>query len=110
MDPLWILCLVPLAFVVGFTLSESGYKKNKRKIRKLKNKLKKYEKGATDMSKIINELVGKKCRLGILGVNGEVTVLDADDEWIKFEYTDKKGNKCVKIQPIDELSEIELLD
>ncbi len=106
----WILCLVPLAFACGFACSESGDRKNKRKIKKLKNKLKKYEKGARDMSKIINELIGKKCRLGVLGVNGEVTVLDADDEWIKFEYIDKKGKKCVKIQPIDELSEIELLD
>ncbi len=104
-----ILCLVPLVFAIVFTFSESNDKKNKR-IKKLKNKLKKYEKGATDMSKIINELIGKKCKLGIMGINGEVTVLDADDEWIKFEYTDKKGKKCVKIQPIDELSEIELLD
>ncbi len=106
----WILCIVPLAFISGLALSESGGKKNKNKIRKLKRKLKKYEKGATDMSKIINELIGKKCKLGILGINGEVTVLDADDDWIKFEYTDKKGNKCVKIQPIDEITEIELLD
>ncbi len=111
MDWWWILCLflclLPLAFSCGHSLTESG---DKRKIRKLKSKLKKYEKGAADMSKIINELIGKKCKLGILGINGEVTVLDADDEWIKFEYTDKKGNKCVKIQPIDDISEIELLD
>ena len=106
----WILCLIPLAFASGCALSESNSKKNKSKIRKLKSKLKKYEKGAIDMSKIINELIGKKCKLGILNINGEVTILDADDDWIKFEYTDKKGNKCVKIQPLDELSEIELLD
>lgn len=62
------------------------------------------------MSKIISELVGKKCRIGILGIDGVVTVLDADEEWIKYEYTDKKGNKCIKIQRIDELSEIDLLD
>ncbi len=105
----WILSFVPLAFALGFAFAESSDKKSK-KIKKLKNKLKKYEKGVTDMSKIINELIGKKCKLGIMGINGEVTVLDADDEWIKFEYTDKKGKKCVKIQPIDELSEIELLD
>jgi len=69
-----------------------------------------YKKGATDMSKIINNLVGKKCRLGILGIDGEVTVLDVDEEWIKYEYTDKKGNKCIKIQRIKDIAEISLLD
>ncbi len=110
MDWWWILCLVPLAFLFGLAFSESGDNKNKSKIRKLKGKLKKYEKGATDMSKIINELIGKKCKLGILGIDGEVNVLDADEDWIKFEYTDKKGNKCVKIQRIEDISEIALLD
>ncbi len=109
MDWWWILCLVPLAFFIGLAFSESAYKKNKE-VRKLKSKLKKYKKGATDMSKIINNLVGKKCRLGILGIDGEVTVLDVDEEWIKYEYTDKKGNKCVKIQRIEDISEIALLD
>ncbi len=110
MEWLGILCLAQLIFVFALVYSESVGKKYKGKIRKLKSKLKKYEEGATDMSKIINELVGKKCKIGILGINGEVTVLDADDDWIKFEYTDKKGKKCVKIQSIDEISDIELLD
>lgn len=99
--------MVPLALCLGLALAESTGKKDKSKIRRLKRKLKKYEKGVDDMSKIINELVGKRCRLEVYG---EITVLDADDEWLKFEYTDKKGNKCVKIQRIDELTEIDLLN
>ncbi len=110
MEGWWFLCFIPLALVLGFELSESNSKKNKNKIKKLKSKLKKYEKGTTDMSKIITDLIGKKCRIGILGIDGNLTVLDADEEWIKYEYTDKKGSKHIKIQRTDELSEITLLD
>ena len=81
MEGWWFLCFIPLALVLGFELSESNSKKNKNKIKKLKSKLKKYEKGTTDMSKIITDLIGKKCRIGILGIDGNLTVLDADEEW-----------------------------
>lgn len=103
----WLICMFPLALCLGLALSESAGSKSKAKIKRLKRRLKKYEKGETQMSKIINELVGKRCRVAIYG---EIRVLDADDEWLKFEYADKKGNKCVKIQRIDELTEIDLLD
>ena len=101
----WLICMLPLAMALGLAISESGVKKYKNKISRLKRRLKKYEKDK-DMSKIINELVGKKCRLAVYG---EITVLDADDEWIKFEFSYKKGTKCIKIMRVDELSEIELL-
>ena len=103
----WLICIVPLSLAFILAFSEAAKDMNKSKIRRLKRKLRKYEQGESDMSKIISELVGKKCRLEIYG---EITVLDADEEWLKYEYTDKKGNKCVKIQRIDELSEIDLLD
>lgn len=102
----WLICMVPLAMALILAFGEEAKDKSKAKVRRLKIKLKKYEQGEPDMSKIINELVGKRCRLDVYG---EITVLDADDEWLKFEFTDKKGNKCVKIMRVDELSEIELL-
>ena len=98
--------LALLALAVFLTLSDSRQKKNKLKIRRLKRKLAIYEKGA-DMSKLINDLIGKKCRIQTYG---EIKVIDADEEWIKFEYVGKGGKPCIKILRIDELSNIDLLD
>ena len=105
-DYWWLLCLIPLAAALFLMFSEGKQKKNKIKIRRLKRRLKNYEKGA-EMSKIIDGLVGKRCRMGVYG---EVKVIEADDEWIKFEYRDKRGNQAVKVLRIDELTEIDLLD
>lgn len=63
------------------------------------------EKGDCGMSKIIDGLVGKKCKMPIYGI---VTILEADDEWLKFEYEVKKGVKAVKVKRIDELNEFEI--
>ena len=47
----WLICMLPLAMALGLAISESGVKKYKNKIRRLKRRLKKYEKDK-DMSKI----------------------------------------------------------
>lgn len=107
LDYWWLLCLIPLAAALFLMLSEGREKKLKIKIRRLKRKLSKYEKGAEDMSKVICDLVGKRCKINIYG---EIKVIDADDEWIKFEYLDKRGNRAVKILRTDELTAIDLLD
>lgn len=69
------------------------------------------------MSKIINEVVGKTCKiktedaLGLVGSPDIIcTVLDADDEWIKFTYTDKKNVSKTKISRIDSIDNIELIN
>ena len=49
----WLICMLPLAMALGLAISESGVKKYKNKIRRLKRRLKKYEKDIV-MSNIIN--------------------------------------------------------
>lgn len=69
------------------------------------------------MSKIIHELVGKTCKIttngdSIFDIDTDIicTVLDVDDEWIKFTYTDKKNNAKTQILRIDCIDNIELLN
>lgn len=88
------------------------------KVRKLERKVKILErkvKGDNYMSKIISELIGKECKIKteealIFAGNNEVKciVLDADDEWIKLIYKDKKGIEKTKILRIDSLDSVEL--
>jgi len=88
------------------------------KVKKLESKVKKLERkqgGAESMSKIINTLVGKSCKiktddaLTLVGSTDiQCMVLDADDEWIKLAYTDKKNVAKTKILRIDSIDNIEL--
>lgn len=85
------------------------------RVRKLESKVKKLqikEKGDKSMSKIINELVGKRCKIEteelVINDNFNCTVLECDDEWIKISYTDKKNNVITKILRIDNIDSIEL--
>lgn len=69
------------------------------------------------MSKLIAELVGRKCIMecenghAIFGVNKvQCTILDADNEWIKVSYAEnpKKPEIKTKIIRIEEISRIEV--
>ena len=62
--------------------------------------LEKKQRGAMYMSTLINSLVGKQCIIrsdSFLGFAGKTEVsckiVDADDEWIRICYTEKKTNK-----------------
>lgn len=89
------------------------------KIKKLENKVKKLERnqrGDCEMSNIITSLIGKECKIRteealLFGGNVEVnfSVLDADDEWIKLSYIDKKDGKKIRVIRIDSISNIELI-
>lgn len=90
------------------------------KVKQLEAKLKKLErklKGENVMSKLINELVGKECKIksdDVLLLVGsdemKCLVLDCDDEWIKVQYTDKKQNVITKLLRIENVDEVELLN
>ncbi len=57
-------------------------------------------------SRLLKELNGRRVNIDILG---EVTVLDCDGEWIKYEKTDRKGKTTVKLSRMDDIDEIEIL-
>lgn len=88
------------------------------KVKKLESKVKKLERklgGGSRMSNIIKSLIGNHCIIRtedalIFSGNIELncTVLDADDEWIKITFKDKKGMEKTKILRIDSIDSIEL--
>lgn len=97
-------------------LCYSEYPKKVKRLEKKVKQLQMKEKGGNEMSKMIAELVGKKCTImtseSIIQFTGATklscTVLEADEEWIKFSYTEKKGNTKIKIMRIDEIDGVEL--
>lgn len=90
------------------------------KVKKLQSRVKKLERkqnGGENMSKIISGLVGKSCKLkteDALALVGSAemncTVLDADDEWLKISYTDKKNLPKIKLLRIDTVDSVELTE
>ena len=95
-------------------LCYSSYPGKAKKLEKEVKKLKRNEKGKYNMSSIISKLVGEKCKIKaeeplFLGsTECDCTVLEADDEWIKISYSDKKGNGKIKILRIESINDIEL--
>lgn len=90
------------------------------KVQRLEAQMKKVERklrGESEMSKLINSLVGTTCKiksneaLAIVGVTiMDCLVLDADDEWIKIKATDKKKNTVIKLIRIETIDDIEVLE
>ncbi len=95
-------------------LCYSSYPGRVKKLEKKIKKLTKKEKGEYNMSSIISKLVGEKCKIKteealFLGsMECYCAVLEADDEWIKISYSDKKGNSKIKILRIESINDIEL--
>ncbi|WP_330698002.1 hypothetical protein [Anaerotignum sp.] len=89
------------------------------KVKKLESKVRKLERsegGETLVSKLIMELIGKNCKIKseedfMFSGNAEVecSIIDADDEWIKLSYSDKKGVVRTKIVRIDAIKNVEMI-
>lgn len=87
------------------------------KVKRLEMKVKRLEKeqrGGTYMSTLINNLVGKQCIIrsdSVFSFAGKTElsckIIDADDEWIKICYTEKKGKQVVKLTRIENIDAIE---
>ena len=74
-------------------------------------------KGDNVMSKLINDMVGKKCVVksdaGLeLIANNEIEckILEADEDWLKIEYVEKKGNTVTILLRIDDIERVEILN
>lgn len=69
------------------------------------------------MSKLIASLVGKTCKLKteealLLSGGTELTcqIIDADEEWVQFTYTDKKAGQKNRMLRIDTIESIEIIE
>lgn len=64
------------------------------------------------MSKILSELINQKCKIkkSDLAFEIECTILDVDDEWVKYSYSPKKNELQTTIMRIDAIENIDLID
>lgn len=107
-----------LAFILVIIIfSKTGELEKKIKFLDKKVKLsEKNHKGVSEMSKLISDLKGQRCKikselnpLTLTKESIECDILDVDEEWVKVSFIDKKGFQKTKIIRIESIEDIELL-
>ena len=92
-------------FLVLIYLSQS------QKIKRLEKRLKvieRKEKGNTDMSRLLKELIGKTPTIiGQVFGTDNWEVVDVDEEWVKLRRVNKKGKEKFKLQRIEDIQTVE---
>ena len=100
---MWVLGFI--LFMIFF------YSNNSKKIKKLENKIKKFErkeKGNTEMSRLLKEMIGRTpVIVGQLFGTDNWEVVDVDEEWVKLRRVDKKGKEKFKLQRIEDIQTIQ---
>ena len=100
---MWALGFVPLMIIF--------YLDHTRKVKKLGNKIKKFErkeKGNTEMSRLLKEMIGRTpVIVGQLFGTDNWEVVDVDEEWVKLRRVDKKGKEKFKLQRIEDIQTIQ---
>ena len=100
---MWALGFVPLVIMY--------YIYHSQKVKKLENKIKKFErkeKGNTEMSRLLKEMIGRTpVIVGQLFGTDNWEVVDVDEEWVKLRRVDKKGKEKFKLQRIEDIQTVE---
>ena len=100
---MWALGFVPLVIMY--------YIYHSQKVKKIENKIKRIEqkeKGNTDMSRLLKELIGRTpVIVGQLFGTDNWEVVDVDEDWVKLRRVDKKGKEKFKLQRIEDIQTIQ---
>ena len=100
---MWTLGFVPLMIIF--------YLDHTQKVKKLENKIKKFErkeKGNTEMSRLLKEMIGRTpVIVGQLFGTDNWEVVDVDEEWVKLRRVNKKGKEKFKLQRIEDIQTVE---
>ena len=100
---MWALGFVPLMIIF--------YLDHTQKVKKLENKIKRFErkeKGNTEMSRLLKEMIGRTpVIVGQLFGTDNWEVVDVDEEWVKLRRVDKKGKEKFKLQRIEDIQTIQ---
>jgi len=100
---MWVVVFI--LFMIFF------YSNNSKKIKKLENKIKKLErkeKGNIEMSRLLQELIGKNPTIvGQVFGTSLWEVVDVDEEWVKLRSVDKEGKEKFKLQRIEDIQTVE---
>ncbi|HFP2971501.1 hypothetical protein [Streptococcus pneumoniae] len=100
---MWVLVFI--LFIIFF------YSINSKKIKKLENKIKKLErkeKGNAEMSRLLQEMIGKEPIItGVYIGPDNWEVVDVDEEWVKLRRVDNTGKEKFKLQRIEDIQTVE---
>ena len=91
-----------------FVLSLMGLPKKVKHLQRKVKQLSKRLEGDKAMSKVLKELIGKKCSIYTDAFGNVGKVVDVDEEWVKLEMEGRKGKSTIKIFPIESISGIEI--
>ena len=105
----WVALVIILCY--------SSYPGRVRRLETTMKKVERQQRGENAMSKLICDLVQKECKIkteDALQLVGSTEllchVLDADDEWIKVSFADRKKNQITKLLRIENISELEIIE
>ena len=100
---MWVVVFI--LFMIFF------YSNHSEKIKKLEKKIKKLErkeKGNIEMSRLLQELIGKNPTIvGQVFGTSLWEVVDVDEEWVKLRSVDKEGKEKFKLQRIEDIQTVE---
>ena len=100
---MWVVVFI--LFMIFF------YSNNSKKIKRLEKRLKvieRKEKGNIDMSRLLQELIGKNPTIvGQVFGTSLWEVVDVDEEWVKLRHVDKNGKEKFKLQRIEDIQAVE---
>ncbi|HHA7432818.1 hypothetical protein V2O75_09910 [Streptococcus pneumoniae] len=101
-----------IMWVLGFILFMIFfYSNDSKKIKKLENKIKKLErkeKGNAEMSRLLQEMIGKEPIItGVYIGPDNWEVVDVDEEWVKLRSVDNTGKEKFKLQRIEDIQTVE---
>ncbi|MEZ7634280.1 hypothetical protein O3639_04730 [Streptococcus mitis] len=100
---MWVWIFFPFLVLI--------YSSQSKKIKRLEKRLKvieRKEKGNIDMSRLLQELIGKKPTIvGQVFGTSLWEVVDVDEEWVKLRHVDKNGKEKFKLQRIEDIQTVE---
>ncbi|WP_150922932.1 hypothetical protein [Streptococcus mitis] len=100
---MWVWIFFPFLVLI--------YTSQSKKIKRLEKRLKvieRKEKGNIDMSRLLQELIGKNPTIiGQVFGTDNWEVVDVDEEWVKLRRVDKKGKEKFKLQRIEDIQTVE---
>lgn len=112
----WMGLLGFIFAILGLTKSGNVETRVSKIEKKIKSNHKKHDgKELNVMSKILEDLVGKRCKLKI---NDDIfedygkfkcDILEVDEEWLKFSYKNKQGETKIRIIRIEALEHVDIL-
>ncbi|MDS4718767.1 hypothetical protein RLA07_02350 [Streptococcus pneumoniae] len=103
---MWVLVFI--LFLIFFYSNDSNDSKKIKKLEKKIKRLERKEKGNAEMSRLLQEMIGKEPIItGVYIGPDNWEVVDVDEEWVKLRSVDNTGKEKFKLQRIEDIQTVE---